>query len=80
MGCLRMLLQGGHAAMQCKREVYDAYNRKIDAENLETAWGAPGVRSWYKNTSGRVTQNWPGTHLGYWEITKAPDPAEFEFS
>jgi len=79
MGCLRMLLQHGHAAMQCKREVYDAYNRKIDAENLETAWGAPGVRSWYKNKAGRVTQNWPGTHLGYWEITKSPDPGEFEF-
>lgn len=79
-GCLKMLLQQGHAAMQCKREVYDAYNRKIDAENLETAWGAPGVRSWYKNKSGRVTQNWPGTHLAYWEMTKAPDPAEFEFS
>lgn len=79
MGCLKLLFEGGHAAMNCKRDVHEAYNVHIDALNQETAWGAPGVRSWYKDASGRVTQNWPGTHLEFWETTKAPDPADFDF-
>ena len=79
MGCLRLLLEDGHDAMQPREDVYRAYNEFIDAGNKETAWGAPYVRSWYKNADGRVTQNWPGTHLGFWEITQAPDPDNFEF-
>ncbi|MFN3233396.1 MAG: NAD(P)-binding domain-containing protein [Alphaproteobacteria bacterium] len=79
MGCLKLLLEGDHTAMAPKRAVHDAYNAFIDAGNQETAWGAPGVRSWYKNAVGHVTQNWPGTHLGFWEITRAPDPEDFEF-
>ncbi|MDX1581388.1 MAG: NAD(P)/FAD-dependent oxidoreductase, partial [Alphaproteobacteria bacterium] len=79
MGCLKLLLEEGHNAMQPREDVYRAYNAFIDAGNKETAWGAPYVRSWYKNADGRVTQNWPGTHLGFWEITQAPDPDNFEF-
>jgi cation diffusion facilitator CzcD-associated flavoprotein CzcO len=35
------------------------------------------VNSWYKNSAGRVTQNWPGTHREWWEETLAPDPNDF---
>ena len=59
MGCLKLLLEEGHAAMECRQDVHDAYNREIDKGNLAMAWGAPNVRSWYKNSKGRVTQNWP---------------------
>jgi 4-hydroxyacetophenone monooxygenase len=55
----------------------DRYNVKIDALNRQRAWGAPAVSSWYKNRTGRVTQNWPGTHGEWWEETLAPDPADF---
>lgn len=77
--CLKLLLEGGHAAMDCRKDVHDAYNEKIDAGNLTMAWGAPKVRSWYKNAQGRVTQNWPGTHLEFWQETEAPDPEDYEF-
>ena len=43
------------------------------------AWGAPGLSNWYKGASGRVTQNWPGTHHEFWAMTRAPDPAEHDF-
>ena len=33
--------------------------RRIDAENRQMAWGGRPVNSWYRNASGRVTQNWP---------------------
>ena len=77
--CLKLLLEGGHAAMDCREDVHDAYNERIDAGNADMAWGAPKVRSWYKNEQGRVTQNWPGTHLEFWQETETPDPADYEF-
>ena len=41
------------------------------------AWGWSDVNSWYKNESGRVTQNWPFTLLEYWQRTLAPDPDDY---
>ncbi|MFN3231065.1 MAG: flavin-containing monooxygenase [Alphaproteobacteria bacterium] len=79
IGCLKMLIEEGHDAMDCREDVHDAYNEKIDAENAQYAWGSPHVNSWYKNDQGRVTQNWPGPLLEYWTLTKAPDPADYRF-
>ena len=80
MGCLKLLIAGDRAAMDCRRDVHDAYNEKIDAGNLDMAWGSPNVTSWYKNENGRVTQNWPFTLMEFWNQSKAPDPEDYEFA
>ena len=80
MGCLKMLLERGEKAMNCRPDVHDAYNQKIDAGNLDMAWGSPNVTSWYKNEHGRVTQNWPFTLLEFWRQTQAPNPEDFIFA
>jgi 4-hydroxyacetophenone monooxygenase len=79
MGCLRLLLAGGKAAMDVRPEVHDAYNDRIDRGNSLMAWGTPGVSSWYKNAEGHVTQNWPFTLLEFWTQTQEPDPDDYEF-
>ena len=79
LGCLRMLVKDGRRAMDCKQDVHDAYNERIDAANLQRAWGAADVNSWYKNDRGRVTQNWPFNLLDYWQQTREPDPADYVF-
>jgi 4-hydroxyacetophenone monooxygenase len=76
---VRMLLEGGHRAMDVRPEVHDEFNERIDAANRGMAWGASDVNSWYKNEHGRVAQNWPFSLLEYWEQTKAPDPADYEW-
>ena len=80
MGCLRLLMTRGDRAMDCLPAVHDAYNEKIDAGNEGMAWGAENVSSWYKNEHGRVTQNWPGTLLEFWQQSKAPEAADFTFT
>ena len=52
--------------------MWRAYNERIDAGNLRTAWGVASVNSWYKNAAGRVTQNWPFSLLEFWQQTRAP--------
>ncbi len=80
LGCLKLLIEGDKAAMDCRREVHDAYNQKIDAGNLDMAWGSPNVTSWYKNENGRVTQNWPFTLVEFWHQTRAPDAEDYTFA
>jgi 4-hydroxyacetophenone monooxygenase len=78
LGCLRLLLEGDHAALDVRGDVHDAFNRLVDDENRLMAWGASDVNSWYKNETGRVAQNWPFTLLDYWQRTLRPDPGDFE--
>ena len=78
VGAIRMLLDKGARALDCRPEVHDAYNERIDAGNLRMAWGVSRVNSWYKNDTGRVAQNWPFSLLEYWQQTKTPDPADYE--
>ncbi len=68
------------AAMEVREEVHDAFNARLDAENARMAWGRPDARSWYKNASGRVSQNWPWPLIDYWEATRAPNPEEFRWT
>ena len=79
MDCLRRLLESGQRSMECRQEVHDAYNRRIDAGNARAAWGSPQVRSWYRNTRGRVTQNWPFSVLEFWQQTRAADRADYHW-
>ena len=75
--CLKFLLESGRQAIDCRADVHDAYNERIDAGNLKRAWGVSSVPSWYKSESGRVAQNWPFTLLEYWQQTKRMDPADY---
>lgn len=78
LGCLRLLLEGKHRAMDVKKDAHDAYNVRIDEGNRRRTWGASTVNSWYKNANGRVSQNWPFTLLEYWQQTQEPIPADYE--
>jgi 4-hydroxyacetophenone monooxygenase len=72
-----MLLRTGAGAMDCRADVHDAYNQRIDAANRSMAWGASTVSSWYKSPSGRVAQNWPFSLLEYWQQTREVDVDDY---
>jgi 4-hydroxyacetophenone monooxygenase len=78
LGCLRLLLGGGHRALDVRKDVHDVFNEQVDAENALMAWGWSDVSSWYKNEHGHVAQNWPFTLLEYWQRTLAPDPDDYD--
>ncbi|HZN14292.1 MAG TPA: FAD-dependent oxidoreductase [Acidimicrobiales bacterium] len=79
LGCLELLLGSGQRALDIRKDVHDAFNERLDAENKAMAWGWSDVNSWYKNESGHVAQNWPFTLLEYWQRTLRPDPDDYEF-
>ena len=79
IGCLRRSLEHGGHPLDVRKDVHDAFNQRLDDQNRKMAWGRSTVNSWYKNADGHVTQNWPFTLLEYWERTKDPEPADYEF-
>jgi len=80
LGCIEHVLRNGQRALDVKREVHDRFNEAVDAENRRMAWGWSDVNSWYKNTFGRVAQNWPFTLLEYWQRTLRPDPDDYDLT
>jgi 4-hydroxyacetophenone monooxygenase len=70
-------LSGGYAAMECRQDVHDEYNDRVDAENEQMVWRHPKVHSYYNNRYGRVTTNAPWRLIDYWRMTRAPDLADF---
>lgn len=76
-GSVRMLAEHGARSMDVRNDVHDAFGERIDAANARMAWGVASVNSWYKNASGRVSQNWPFPLLDYWLATRSPEPTDY---
>ncbi len=75
MQALREMIEGELAALEVRREPYEDYNRRVDAEHAQLVWSHPGVTNWYKNKAGRVVTNSPWALCVYRNLT-----AEFNLS
>jgi 4-hydroxyacetophenone monooxygenase len=65
-------------AIECKQNVHDAYNERVDRAHEGLVWRHPKVHSYYNNSKGRVTTNSPWNLLEYWQLTREPDLQDFE--
>lgn len=74
---LRELIEGGHRALDCRADVHDAFNQRVDARHAQMVWAHPGVGSWYKNRSGRVFATSPWRLVEYWNMTRHFNAAEY---
>lgn len=55
----------GAAAMDVTEAAQDRFFAELQARLARTVWADPSVRSWYKNESGQITQNWGGNCREY---------------
>jgi 4-hydroxyacetophenone monooxygenase len=79
LASIRHLLENGLGTMECRQESLERFVRDVDGANNRIVWGAPAAKTWYKNSRGRVSQNWPYSLLEYWRRTREPDLDEFVF-
>jgi hypothetical protein len=66
---LRQMREEGIAAMEIRRDVEAAFNRRLQQRLSRTVW-ASGCRSWYIDERGRNTTLWPGFTVEYWARTR----------
>ena len=67
----------GADAIDVRREVEAASDRDVQSRFEGTAWTR--CDSWYRDDSGRIVANWPGSMREYEEKTRELDPAQYEF-
>jgi len=79
LASIRHLLENGLGTMECRQEALERFVREVDGANSRIVWGAPEAKTWYKNSRGRVSQNWPYSLLEYWRRTREPALEEFVF-
>jgi 4-hydroxyacetophenone monooxygenase len=79
LGCLAELLRGGHAWLDCRQEIHDAYAQRFDARHATMVWSHPGMNSWYKNARGKVLTTSPWRLVDYWSWTRAPALEDYEW-
>jgi 4-hydroxyacetophenone monooxygenase len=80
MECLKMLLQSGANALQCKPETHDAYQQRFRQQHAQMIWEHPRVHSYYKNDQGKVTLLWPWKIIDMWRWTRAADAADYQLA
>ncbi|MGA7327616.1 MAG: NAD(P)/FAD-dependent oxidoreductase [Rhodomicrobium sp.] len=79
MDAIRNLLEGNAKAMDVKSEVFRTYAERVDAANRLRAWGFSKVNSWYKNSKGRATQNFPFSTSELWQWTRKVNLSDYVF-
>lgn len=81
MGAIKVLLERDAKSIECKQEVHDAYDEKLQKKIGTMIWSHPSIKnSWYCNDSGRVTVLSPWRLLDYWAWTKEPRLEDFEIT
>lgn len=76
--CLGLVIGGSRRALECRTEVNEAFNRKLDKTLEKMIWSLP-TANWYKNSAGKVTATSPWRLADYWKWTRRPDPADYRF-
>ncbi|MET0765192.1 MAG: NAD(P)/FAD-dependent oxidoreductase [Blastococcus sp.] len=74
---LTKMVDEGIGEVECRPEVNEEYNRRLDAAHEQMIWTHTGMDTWYRNAHGRVVTNMPWRVVDYWDMTRSADLEEF---
>ncbi|MGX0905101.1 4-hydroxyacetophenone monooxygenase [Roseovarius sp. MBR-79] len=77
--CLALMQAQDATALECRPEVFDAYNAEVDQRLDTLVWSSGKASSWFTNSKGRVTTNSPWSMGEYWQRLEDPRPEDFIF-
>jgi hypothetical protein len=72
IGAIRTLIDRDLDYLDIRPSELDADDARTQRILATTVWAAPD-RSWYKTESGRITNNWCGSTVRYWWVTRRFD-------
>ena len=73
MDLLQRMFARGVGSVECRREVYDEYNQRVDEAHERMVWTHPGMSTYYRNSRGRVVVNTPFRIVDFWHMTRTAD-------
>lgn len=77
MDVLRRMAAHGLGSVECRREVFEDYNRRVDAAHANMVWTHPGMTTYYRNQRGRIVVNSPFRNVDFFEMTREANLADF---
>lgn len=75
---VRDMIERGISSAEVRRDVFEDYNARMDAELEKMIWSVPTGSTWYRNSKGRVTANMPWTSADYWQMTSEASLETYE--
>jgi len=67
----------GIDAIEPRRDVQEKFNRELQEALAHTVWADPSATNWYRNGTGRITQNWHSHTRDYAAATKTVNFEDF---
>jgi 4-hydroxyacetophenone monooxygenase len=64
-------------AVECRADVYEDYNARVDEAHARMIWTHPGMDTYYRNDRGRVVMNMPFRNLDFWRLTQRAKLEDF---
>jgi len=74
---LKKMVTQGLGAVECRQDVHDAYNERIDRAHANMVWTHPGMETYYRNARGRVVVNSPYRNATFYDMTRAANLGDF---
>ena len=75
---LTQMFEKNLASVECRQDVHDEYNERVDQLHERMVWTHPGMSTYYRNERGRVVVNSPFRNAEFIEMTREADLSEFE--
>ena len=79
MGALKAMDKAGARIAEPREEAFRAFVADVDAKMDKTVW-ASGCKSWYQDSTGRISVLWPDWTWKFRREVKHFDPAEYTLS
>jgi 4-hydroxyacetophenone monooxygenase len=77
MDVLKQMLNQGIGAVECRQDVHEVYNERVDEAHANMVWSHPGMETYYRNARGRVVVNSPYRNATFYDMTRAADLNDF---
>jgi 4-hydroxyacetophenone monooxygenase len=74
---LEEMFRRGLGSVECRQDVYDEYNERVDATHAQMVWTHPGMTTYYRNQRGRIIVNSPWRNVDFFGFTREPSLDDF---
>ncbi|MFQ3302675.1 MAG: 4-hydroxyacetophenone monooxygenase [Planktomarina sp.] len=73
MGIFEQMFSRAISSIECRQDVHDDYNERVDNAHNNMVWTHPGMDVYYRNSRGRVVVNNPFKIVDYWHLVQNAD-------
>ncbi len=77
MDVIRKMSTENLGAVECRQDVHEAYNERVDQAHENMVWTHEGMTTYYRNARGRIVVNSPFRNVDFYEMTREANLSEF---